>query len=50
MEATDILNLAMDNIIFIGPALLVFCGLMFAESMTDFLVRILKQARRNYRL
>ena len=50
MEATDILNFAMKNLVFISPALLVICSLLFAESMTDTVIGIVRQMRRSYKI
>lgn len=50
MEAMDILNFAMKNLLFISPALLLICSLLFAESMTDTVIQIVKKMRRTYRI
>ncbi|MBY9082619.1 hypothetical protein [Paenibacillus sp. CGMCC 1.18879] len=45
-----ILRLATEHMLLISPALLLICGLLFAEGMTDTLFKIIKTVRRTIRL
>lgn len=50
MSAADIIQAAGSQMLFLAPALLVFAGLAFADSITSSLIRVVKTAARQYRL
>ena len=45
-----ILRLATEHMLLISPFLLLICGLLFADGMTDFIFKILRATRRSIRL
>lgn len=45
-----ILRVATEHMLLISPALLLICGLIFADSLNEFIFRILKAARKSIRL
>lgn len=46
----QILRLATEHMLLISPALLLIFGLIFADSMQDFIFRIIKAARKSIRI
>lgn len=49
-EARDIFELALSNMVYIGPALLVLTALAVADQMVDFAINLIKQVRKEYKV
>ncbi|WP_156130787.1 hypothetical protein [Paenibacillus durus] len=49
-EIGVILQVATEHMLLISPALLLICSLLFAESMTEFIFKILRSVRRTIRI
>lgn len=50
LTVKNMFELATENLIFIAPALLVISSLAFMDSFIDTLFRIVKAARREYKI
>lgn len=50
MSATEILQGAAQQMVFIAPAVVIFAGLAFADSIAAAVIRIVRAAGRQYRL
>lgn len=50
MTASDILQVAVQNLVYLSPALLLICSLIFAEGMAETLINIIKNTRKHARI
>lgn len=50
MTAIQIFEIASKNLLFVSPALLVFTSLIFADSIANGLVKLVKRAAKEFKI